>query len=172
MSISMRKYREEAGFTLIELVVSIVILGILSLVGYGIIALNASTFNMVNTNTIQRWDVRKAMQELKHDCQMIDPNRLVAVGGGGNKTDLLTFVTLENNTIRYKRNSSGILQKKINSGSWRNLVEHLTTAPFRFLNTNMAPTSVISEITFIEVDLQRTVDSKTFTLTEQFYVRN
>ena len=43
----MAAQNREAGFTLMELIVSIVIMGILTLVGYGVIALNANTFNMV-----------------------------------------------------------------------------------------------------------------------------
>ena len=168
----MAAQNREAGFTLMELIVSIVIMGILTLVGYGVIALNANTFNMVNTNTIQRWDIRKAMQQLKKDCQMIKPELLVTVSAGGHKTDILTFQTLDHNTVYYRRNASGVLQKKINAGTWKNLVENLTVAPFRFLDSNLSPTATKAHIKFIEVDLSRTVDSRNFRLTEQFYVRN
>lgn len=169
MSLAQNK---EAGFTLMELTISIVIMGILTLVGYGVIALNANTFNMVNSNTIQRWDVRKAMQQLKKDCQMIKPELLISVSGGGVKTDNLSFRTLSHSTIYYRRNASGVLQKKVGSGSWRDLVDHLTVAPFRFLNSNLTPTGTKADIKFIEVDLNRVVDSDNFQLTEQFYVRN
>ena len=168
----MAVHNRESGFTLMELVVSIIILGILTLVGYGVIALNTNTFNMVNTNTIQRWDVRKAMQQLKNDCQMIRPQLLLSVSSGGNKTNNLSFNTIDNNTISYRRNGSGMLQKKINTANWIDLVDHLTVEPFRFLDSNLSPTGTKADIKFIEVDLSRTENSKNFRLTEQFYVRN
>ena len=65
--------KKETGLTLVELIVAISVLGVLAVFSTGIIVTNTQTFNLVYTNTIQHWDVRKAMQILRHDLQMINP---------------------------------------------------------------------------------------------------
>lgn len=162
----------ESGLTLMELVVAMAIMGILIVVSYGVIAMNAATFNVVETSTVQRWDVRKAMQMLRHECQMIDRQKFGPIGHHGKKSNRLVFTTLDGDRIVYRRNSSSILQRKANSGAWTNLVDELTVKPFRFLDVNLNPTSTLNDVAFVEVELSRTEAGQTFTLLERFYVRN
>lgn len=162
-----------------ELVVVIAILGIFALFSTGLISVSAQTFNLVNLNTTQHWEVRKAMQTLKHDIQMMDSQTLDSWGHGSGGygyrngwEDKLGFRTVDNVLIKYRLVSPGTLERQVSGGGWSTLIENLNYFPFQYQDVNSNTTTTIANLAFIEVDLDRTVDSNNFQLLEKFYVRN
>lgn len=168
----MEDYSSQKGFSLFEMVVAIAIIGVLSFVTYGVIALNANTYNMVHSNTTLRWDVRKAMQLIRRDVQMMDPQTITAINGAGNTDNQLHFDTVNGDDIHYQRQGTGILRRRVNAGTWLELTDNIDFKPFQYLDVNLASTSNQNNVAFVQVNLSRTVNGQNFTLTERFYVRN
>ncbi|GEM_PF-4623078 len=163
-----RKYiSNEDGFTIIEVVVTIIILGILSLFGYGIVALNARTFSTVQQNTVARWDLRTAMRIVKNDLKMIDPQYI----SGSLAADQIEFTGGDGHVYRYNVNS-GNLQRKVDSGSWSTILSHVTSDPFAYEDQNQNTTNNKNDLVYIVIHLVTTTNGRTTTLTEKIYVRN
>jgi len=166
-----QKEHSQQGLTLIELVISIVILGIISLVSYGVIALNARTFNSVRDNTLANWDVRRAMQILRHDIQEIRPQNLISEADGSLSGARLRFTSLDGNTITYRKDGE-YLQRRVNLQDWLTLVSGIQQNPFQYLNISSNSTNNKNNVVFIKVTLESVQGSKTVTLEDKFYVRN
>jgi len=155
-----------------ELVVSIVVLGILSLVGYGIIVLNARTFNSIKDNTVSHWDIRRAMQILRQDIQEIRPDNIIPPIKGQLSASELQFKALDGKVIYWRLNSSDILQRKVDTQPWMTFLEKVQTAPFSYLDIKGRVTNNKSKVVFIKVDLNTLNANKNVTLSDKFYVRN
>jgi len=168
----MKKPHSQKGFSLFEMVIAIAIMGVLSFVTYGVIALNANTYNMVHSNTTLRWDMRKAMQLIQTDVHTMDRTTITAMNGSGNLSNELHFDNVNGDDIHYERQGSGILRRRLNGGAWLQLTDNVGFKPFQYLDVNLAPTSNQNNVAFVQVNLNRTVDGQNFTLTERFYVRN
>ncbi len=168
----MLKPDNQSGFTLMEITVSLVILGVLSIVTYGVIALNANTFKTVENNTIKRWNARNVMQMLEHDIQMISPDDLTGMPGSNNPSNHLFFYNENGQLVQYLYASGNKLKRKVGSGSWSVILENVDTNPFRFLDGNSNATHTKANVRFVEVTLSQTIDSKNYTLRKKFYVRN
>lgn len=166
-----QKYLAQEGFTLIELVISIVILGILSLVTYGVIALNSRTFNSVKDNTLAYWDIRRAMQILRQDIQEIRPGNLIPEANGTFSTARLSFRSLDGNTITYRKDGQ-YLQRKVNQQNWLTLLSGVQQNPFGFFDVNSVNTNNKNNVVFIQVILEAEQNSKTVALEDKFYARN
>jgi PKD repeat protein len=154
-----------------ELVVSIVVLGVLSIVTYGVIALNANTFKTVQDNTVKRWDARKTMQMLEKDIQMINPDKISSMPATNDPVNYLYFTNDDGKLVQYLLNA-GALKRKEGSGAWSVILDNVDTNPFQFLDQSSNPTHTKADIRYIEVTLSQTIDSKNYTIKKKFYVRN
>ncbi len=160
------------GFTLMELVVSIVVLGVLGIVTYGVIALNANTFKTVQDNTVKRWDARRTMQMLEEDIQMINPDKVSGMPGTNDPVNYLYFTNDDGKLVQYILNANGELKRKEGTGAWSVILDHIDVNPFQFLDQYSNPTHTKADIQYIEVTLSQTIDSKNYTIKKKFYVRN
>lgn len=167
----MEEYSSQKGFSLFEMVIAIAIVGILSFVTYGVIALNANTYNMIHSNTTLRWDMRKAMQLIQTDVHMMDIPTIQAMNGAGKTSNQIRFDTMSGDNIRYQWHGNK-LRRRVNGGAWLELTDELEKKPFRYLDVDLNPTANQNDVAFVQVNLSRTVDGQNFTLTERFYVRN
>lgn len=167
----MKERKRQQGFSLFEMVIAIAIIGVLSFVTYGVIALNANTYNMVHANTTLRWDMRKAMQLIQADVQMMDVSTIQSMNGAGKTSNQLRFSTMDGDNIRYQWQGTK-LRRRVNGGAWLELTDALEKKPFRYLDVDLNPTNNQNNVAFVQVNLNRTVHGQNFTLTERFYVRN
>lgn len=153
-----------------ELVISIVVLGIISGFGYGILVLNAKTFNFVTQHTIARWDARKAMNSLKNELRMMRPQNIL--GSAALSPQKLFFKDIHGDICRFLYTGNGRLRRQINSGRWDVLAEELQNPPFSYLDINQHKTINKNDLAYIRIDLQVKQKSEIVQLSETVYVRN
>jgi len=162
---------EENGFTLLELVITIVIFGIISLFSLGVIAVNARTIVSVRGATTDNWDVRKAMQMLREDVQEIRPQNLFYNNNGNLPARRLKFTALDGTVITYRKQGD-LFQRRAGSQPWVELLNTMTTNPFSYLDINSNSTNNRNDVVFIQVSIQAAGNVRTITLEDKFYVRN
>jgi len=159
----------QSGFTLIELVVSIVILGILSVLTYGIVAMNARTFKTVSDNTTAQWELRQTMSRIKRDLQMLEP--ALILGTGKLSSQALSFKTVDGHTMRFRRKGSQF-ERRWDTGGWQVLLKNLRQDPFVYLDKDLNSTTDKQKLNYINIRLAVLLNGKTVTLNEKVYVRN
>jgi prepilin-type N-terminal cleavage/methylation domain-containing protein len=61
--------KKQDGFTLMEMVVAVAVVGILALVAYTVIYFNFDVINSVTNSTNSRWEIRDTLQKMRNDIQ-------------------------------------------------------------------------------------------------------
>ncbi|HGY55826.1 MAG TPA: type II secretion system protein [Caldithrix abyssi] len=162
----------QKGFTILELVVVIAILGIFALISLSMVQMTSTTFQQVQANTIASWDVRTALRLLREDVKQIKPSYIDAsatFGASGNK---LVFTTVNAQQISWRKTTGGQLQRRVNSGNWLPVLTNLQSSPFIFLDKNLNVTAQTNNLVYIDVLLNVTQNGQQITVQDRFYVRN
>jgi len=68
----------EKGFSLVEMIVVLIIIGLISSIAYGVILLNAGTFKTLSTEISKRWELRNALRIMRQDFSQIDPANIIS----------------------------------------------------------------------------------------------
>jgi len=157
--------KNQKGFTLLELVVALSIMGIVAGVVIGVVAINARTANLVSSRTLARYDIRDAFQALRDDIQQISPGNIIYDGGNLN-SHRLEFNDMDGNNILYLYSSGSVTR------NGTAILSNVQQNPFSYLDQNLNITNVRENVLYIDVDLQVTYGNETVTLGDRFYVRN
>ncbi len=157
----------ERGFSLIEMIVVLIIIGTISAIAYGVILVNAKTFGVVSDEIANRWDLRKAMNILRKDFTILDSQNIVSLASGSK----LFFKDIDGNKIRYIYDGNKLRRQK-NSGTWEVLLKNVKAAPFIYLDEDMNATANKDKLAYIKIRLTVNNSGKQRTAEDLFFVRN
>ncbi len=153
-------YRED-GFTLLELTVSSVVMGIIAVIAFSIIYNQTTTFNTVFNHTVAIGDARKAVKVMRVEF------RNLAHGSIQNMTrSQFSFLNDKNENISYSF---------LNNEVKRNgevLISGLKMAPFGYLNIDLKNTANKDSVKFVKIILNVAAEKQSHILEENIYVRN
>jgi len=156
----------QSGFTLLELIVSITVMGIVAGVVIGVVALHARTVNIVSSRTLARYDVRQTLRILRDDVQQISPENLI-YNGGDLTADQLEFTDLNANHIIYTRSNGGVFAR-----NGTTLLNNVQQDPFTYRDINLNATNLREDVRYIDVSFDVLYGSQNVTIEDRFYVRN
>ncbi len=157
----------ERGFSLIEMIVVLIIIGTISAIAYGVILVNAKTFGVVSDEIANRWDLREAMNILRKDFTILDSQNIVSLASGSK----LFFKDIDGNKIRYIYDGNKLRRQK-NSGTWEVLLKNVKAAPFIYLDEDMNATANKDKLAYIKIRLTVNKSGKQRTAEDLFFVRN
>jgi len=163
--------KNEKGFSLIEVIVVLIIIGTISSIAYGVILLNAGTFKTLSEELSKRWELRKALRIMREDFSQIDPADIIGFSKSSKAGKRVFFKNLNGDKIFYKFDN-GLLLRRQNSQKWEQLASGLEKPPFSFLNSKLNPTKNKKDIAFIKVNLVVKINSKTKSIEDTFFLRN
>lgn len=161
----------EKGFSLVEMIVVLIIIGTISSIAYGVILLNAGTFKALSTEISKRWELRNAVRIMRHDFSQIDPANIFGFSKSVKGQKKIFFKDIYGNRIFYQYNK-GTIRRKKNSEKWEALATELKTPPFLFLDSKLTPTKNKNDIAFIKINLVAEVNGKIRKVEDTFYLRN
>ena len=176
--------KNESGFTLIELVAVIIILGLIMGIAYGVILLNARTFKFLSDNIVSRWDVRKTMDVIRKDVQELNAKNIIGPTLTPHNGSKLYFKTLDGQKIMYHYNNKMLLRKVVGAGhhigwgvgtlgGWDILLKNVLKPPFQFLDRDMNLTNDVNKLSYIKVRFVVDSGGKMPIIMENlFYLRN
>ncbi len=178
----------ESGFSLVELIVVIIILGLVMGIAYGVILLNARTFGYLSDTIVSRWDMRKAMEVVRNDVQELNALSIYSSLQSGNR---LYFKTIDGHKILYIYANKKVMRATTGGGwhggghgghhgwgkhyygGWNVLLDNVLKPPFLFLDRDMHTTTDINKLVYIKVQFEvQNKGQNTITLKDVFYLRN
>ncbi len=146
--------RHSSGFTLIELIISIVLIGMLAAVGSSMIADSFTTTRMVNADTASGGKARYAMERLAreireaHTISTMTPSQLVFVNG-----------TTPANTINISYSDTNLTLQYSSPAALSTLASNVTANPNNvplltyYTIDGTTPTTSTSDIRFVVINL-------------------
>ena len=77
ITIFLNHFREnQKGFTLFEVIITMIVIGILSTVAIGIVSICAESVSLVSNSSRGQGDLRKVMNIIRSDFQKINPSKI------------------------------------------------------------------------------------------------
>ena len=153
-----RHTTHQQGFTLIEMTLVIVLLGILSSVGVNMIADSYVTTQLVNNSNAYTSTARYAMERLSREMRQIsyDTNTkslLISTAAASQmsftESDLSTT-----ETVTIHMNGTSLMLNNATLGTDAVLAEHVTAFSLQYFDANMAtPPASIGQIRFVQINL-------------------
>ena len=150
-TIFLNHFREnQKGFTLLEVIITMIVIGILSTVAIGIISICAESVSRVSNSSRGQGDLRKVMSIIRSDFQKINPSKIFS-----DRMDdyRIFFEDIDGNEIRYRVKNS-MLQRRVNNNSWLTLLTDVQQKPFTYLDQNLNSTTNPLNVKFINVFLE------------------
>lgn len=154
-------FLKKQGFTLFEMVLTISIIGIISLVATGIVVLTTQTNAQIINRSILLIEGRNAINLIRSDLQKIAPDSIWTM-----KAKRLYFDDIDGNAIEY-RYLNNVLTKNNST-----VAEFLQANPFQYFDKDMIKTTDPTELSFIRIRLKLEWKSETVQIEEVVYVRN
>lgn len=158
---TLRFFRRQGGYTLIEAVIVIVIIAILSFVVVDIIYIQAVNFNTVFNRSILLSEWRKSLAQMRVDVQEIAADNIITMN-----SNRLTFNNFDGQTIDYEYSSNVLNRNGVSVADW------VQADPFQYLDHNQSVTTDSDSLTFIRVTMDFNRNGKTILLSELLYIRN
>lgn len=156
-----KNLKRQGGYTLIELIITVIITGIIAVVAVDIIYLQARTYNQVFDRSLLIAEGRKAIVALRDDVQGIDPSKISSM-----EADRLTFQNFNDETIDYYFHDSQLDRNN------NKLADYVQAAPFQYLDKDKNVTASAASLAFVKVQLNFTYGSNSTQFEEMLYVRN
>ena len=154
--------QDQSGFTLLELIVSIILLGILLSFSVGIIALNGEAVKRIYIQSSGSAEVRNTFRQMRADLQRLSADSILHA-----LPNRLTYYDINGIYINYHMIGNNLLRND------RIILYNLNQAPFSYRDKNFQQiSSPVNAIKYVEVQLFFSKNEQTFRFTDIFYVRN
>jgi prepilin-type N-terminal cleavage/methylation domain-containing protein len=157
----LEKIKKQNGLTIIEMIVTISIIGVIAVVATGIIHVSTQTYVRIVERSIVMVEGRNVMQKIRSDLQKLAPDSILTM-----KKKRLEFVDIDGNAIDYNYTKKGLKRNKVI------ITKFLQNKPFQYYDKDMAKAKDPAELRFIRVTLSLQWKSETVQIEELVYVRN
>ena len=157
----------EDGFSLMELIVTLVIIGSISAIAYGVVLLNARMFGTLSGEISTRWELRKTLNIMREDFLELNPANILSISNGNE----IYFKKINGDKVRYSYLNQTLSRRK-NSEAWEVLLTNVTTPPFAYFDSNMNPINNKNEIVYIKASLAVNKNGNVRSAEDLFFLRN
>ena len=155
----MKKSPKEKGFTLIEIVMVIVILGIIATIAAPLILNSARLANLQHDFANTTTQGQNAATQITHDIRNIKSISTM-------DADELSFIDNNDETVTYSMNDGNLEQ-----GS-NILAQNVSGLAFTYLNSSLSTTTDTSSVKYISFSFTITNNSESQTFANSIYLRN
>ena len=154
-------FKDESGFTLLELVTVLIVFGIISVVIVNLMSRQAETFTKVFNNSDLVSNGRKAIDQLRRDLHGVSAGNITTMTSSN-----LIFTDINGASINYSYSSSNLSRNDVT------LAEHVTNNPFSYLDASQNVIYSNADLIFIKINLQLGKLTESVQLEELIYLRN
>lgn len=137
------------GFTLIEFVVVIVILGLIASVGSQMLVQGFKSQNSSRDITVSDWQARIILERISRELQWIRSNR--AADLTISPTTSITFIDADGDTVIYALSGTSLTRQE-NGGTAQVLADNVSALTFSYQDSSVATTATVTSVRYITVD--------------------
>lgn len=163
--------KEDAGFTLIELVVSITIMGILSLVAAAIISIGIDSYNLFTSHSTMAREAQNTMRIMKEKIPMANP---VTIMNATNRR--FRFTTTSGQLVDFRfRNGHSDLRYNITGSQDREILHNITSFDFDYAKSDGSvwqSSDPVAEINRVMVNFSLSMLGESENYSFYFTIRN
>ncbi len=170
----MQKYQRQFGFTLIELIIVIVLLGILAAGSSNMLYAGFNSFITEKSILNANWQASSTLERMTRDLRAVRSKGDILSATATN----FKFINLDGETIEYNFSSTEIKRTRSTAtaaGTARTLANNVTNLEFEYYNKDgeklpSPVTADIEKICYIGITLSLTYNNITFTTTTASYL--
>ncbi|RMH65713.1 MAG: type II secretion system protein [Calditrichaeota bacterium] len=150
------------GFTLMEMVVAITVLGIVGAIAFKILTNQVTAFNDVFSNTVAVADLRKVIRGIRRDLRNLDRSAVDEMSASE-----LTFKKNDGTDVHYLYEAGHFMKND------SVIIGNILSEPFTYLNVEKDETNSADSLSFVQVSLVvEAANGDTVSITESIYARN
>jgi len=161
MPINTKIFKVEKGYTLFEVVIVIIILGVISVLAINLMSSQTEVFTRVFNDAKLLSDAKRTLEYLRRDLHGISANSISSMTASN-----LAFQKSDGSSISYVMNASTLQRNGIA------LADNVTSDPFSYLDASRNSTASTSDLVFVRVDLQMGNLGESIQLEEIIFLRN
>ena len=158
------------GFTLIELIIVIVIIGIISGIAALIIMQGVKAYSDENTRSDMHYQARLAVERMAREIRLI---RSQTVGDIStmNPADI-SFTDIQNNRVRFQLSVGTVRRSPDNGVTWQTLASGVTALNFSYLQQDGVTAATAATLWFVVIDVTDQQGSETLQMRTRVHPRN
>ena len=159
------RHLKQRGFSLIELIVVIMILGIIAAISSKVISKGFTAYFNSRNIIDADWQARSALEFMTREIRAILSPLSITTASAG----VLTFVDINNNTITYSLSGTSLMR---NGTGNQILADGIQSVTFTYFDNTGATTATLVNIRYITISLNVTLNNTNFTVSTSVYPRN
>ncbi|HWR73764.1 MAG TPA: prepilin-type N-terminal cleavage/methylation domain-containing protein [Nitrospirota bacterium] len=160
------------GFTLIEIVVTIVLVGIVTGIAAMIIMQGAQSYSIEQSRGEAHQQARFALERMAREIRLIRSRTASDISTWNNVA--LEYFDINGTQIGFQL-SGGNIQRRENGGAWQTLATGISTPGadfFTYFDTTGNPPAVVTSLWTVQIDLIAAQGLETLTLRTTVHPRN
>ena len=161
MAIITKIFKVERGYTLFEVIIVIIILGIVSVLAINLMSRQTEVFTRVFNNAKLLSDAKRALEYIRRDLHGTSADSISSMTSSN-----LAFQKSDGSSINYVMNAATLQRNGLA------LAENLASNPFSYLDENQNLTASTSNLVFVKVNLHLGNSGESIQLEEIIFLRN
>jgi prepilin-type N-terminal cleavage/methylation domain-containing protein len=156
--------KNEAGFSIIEIVIVILIIGILAAISSRVLLEGSTTYYKAQDVMVGYWQGKIAMQRFARDMGKVRSKNNISTATATN----LVFTDVEGNNVNYQLSGSSLT---INGKTLADGID-LANSSFQYFDDTLTTTSTLPLIRYIKLQLKIIKANTSYTTVNMIYPRN
>lgn len=161
---------KSSGFTLVEIIIVIVIIGIISGIAALIILQGVKAYSDENNRSDMHYQTRLAVERMAREIRLI---RSQAVGDISimNPADI-SFTDIQNNRVRFQLSAGTVRRSPDNGITWQTLSSGVQTLTFSYLKQDGVTVATAATLWFVAIDMTDQQGSETLQMRTRVHPMN
>jgi prepilin-type N-terminal cleavage/methylation domain-containing protein len=159
------------GFTLVEIIVTIVIIGIIASISAGIISQGAKVYSTEDSRSNAHYQARLAVERMAREIRMMRSETAADIPTWA--ANDLRFTDINGNDVRFQLNAGTIRRSSDGGTTWNDLAKNVTALAFTYLQSDGTTAATAqTNIWYVVIDVTDTQNTETLQMRTRVHPMN